>query len=58
MVVLDEINIQENRANQKFNNTMSVMLCRGATFVKKNSYLVVRVVSLSTAGLRVLTFHF
>ena len=58
MVVLDEINIQENRTNQKFSNTMSVMLCRGATFVKKNSYLVVRVVSLSTAGLRVLTFHF
>ena len=58
MVVPDKINIQGNRANQKFNNTMSVMLCRGATFVKKNSYLVVRVVSLSTAGLRVLTFHF
>ena len=37
MVVPDEINIQENRINQKFNNAMSVMLCTGATFVKKNS---------------------
>ena len=35
MVVQDEINIQGSSVNQKPNNTMSVMLCPGATFVKK-----------------------
>ena len=35
MVVYDEINFQESNINQKSNNTMSVMLCTGATFVKK-----------------------
>ena len=32
------------------------MLCTGATFVKKNSCLVARIVSFDTAGLHVLTF--
>ena len=36
---------------------MSVMLCTGATFVKKNSCLVARIVSFDTAGLDILTFH-
>ena len=31
-----EISIQESSVNQKSNNTMSVMFCTGATFVKKN----------------------
>ena len=32
------------------------MLCTGATFVKKNSCLVARIVSFDTAGLHLLTF--
>ena len=36
---------------------MSVMLITGATFVKKNSCLVARIVSLDTAGLHLLTFR-
>ena len=39
------------------NNTISVILCMGATFVKKNSCVAVRVVSLDTAGLHLLTFR-
>ena len=34
--------------NEKPNSTMSVMLCTGATFVKKNSCLVSRIVSFDT----------
>ena len=34
--------------NEKTNSTMSVMLCTGATFVKKNSCLVSRIVSFDT----------
>ena len=49
MVVQDEINIQESSINQKSNNTMSVMLCTGATFVKKYSYIAARIVSFDTA---------
>ena len=45
-----------NWVNQKPNSTMSVMLCTGATFVKKNSCLVARIVSFYTAGLHLLTF--
>ena len=37
---------------------MAVILCTGATFVKKNSCLVARVVSFDTAGVHLLTFHF
>ena len=51
MVVQDEINIQESSINQKSNNTMSVMLCTGTTFVKKNSCPVARIVSFDTTGL-------
>ena len=36
---------------------MSVMLCTGATFVKKNSFLLARIVSFDTAGLHLLTFR-
>ena len=36
---------------------MSVMLCTGATFVKKKSCLVARIVSFNIAGLHLLTFH-
>ena len=35
----------------------SVMLCTGATFVKKNSCLVARIVSFDTAGLHLLAFR-
>ena len=35
MVVRDEINIQGSSINEKSNNTISVMLCMGVTFVKK-----------------------
>ena len=57
MVVQDEINNQERSINQKFNNTMSVVLCTGATFVKKSSYLVARIVSFDTEGLHPLTLR-
>ena len=33
------------------------MLCTGATFVKKNFYLVARIVSFDVAGLHLLTFQ-
>ena len=56
MVVKDEINIQESGIKQTSNNTMSVMLCTGATFVKKNSCPVARIVSFHAAGLHLLTF--
>ena len=36
---------------------MSVMLCTGATFVKKNADLIARIVSFDTAGLHLLTFR-
>ena len=36
---------------------MSVMLCTGAIFAKKNSCLVARIVPHSTAGLQLLPFH-
>ena len=59
------INIRKNKflyakingVNQKYNNTMPVMLCTGATFEKKNSCLVARIVSFDTAGLHQLTFR-
>ena len=57
MVVQNEINIQESSTNQKSNNTMLVMLCTGATFVKKNSCLFARIVSFDTSGLHLLTFR-
>ena len=36
---------------------MSVMLCAEAIFVKKNSSLVVIIVSFDTAGLHLLTYE-
>ena len=36
MLVQDEINIHETNINQKSNNTMSVILCMGTVFIKKN----------------------
>ena len=48
MIEVDEINIVGSSINQKPNSTMLVMLCTGATFVKKNSCLVVRIVSFDT----------
>ena len=36
---------------------MSAMLCTGATFVKKTSCLVGRIVSFDTVGLHLLTFR-
>ena len=33
------------------------MLCTGVTFVKKNSYLVARIVLFDTGGLHILSFH-
>ena len=57
MVAQDEINIQKSSINYKSNNAMSNMLCTEAAFVKKNSCLVVRIVSFDAAGLHPLTFH-
>ena len=57
MVVQDEIKIQESSINQISNNTMSFMLSTGATFVKENSCLVLRIISFDTAGLHLLTFR-
>ena len=36
---------------------MSVMFCTGAIFVKKNSCVVVRIVSFDTVGLHLLAFR-
>ena len=36
---------------------MSVIVCTGANFVKKNSCLVARIASFDTAGLHLLTFR-
>ena len=57
MVVWAETNIQWSSINQKPNSTMSVMLCTGTTFVKKNSCLVARIVSSDTVDLHLLTFR-
>ena len=52
MVVLKGSGIDKKR-----NCSMSVMLCRGATFVKKNSCSVARIVPFDTVGLNLLTFR-
>ena len=36
---------------------MSVILCTGATFVRKNSCIVARIVSFETSGVHLLTFR-
>ena len=51
MVVLDEI--KGSSISKKPNSAMSVMLCTGATFVKK----VARIVPFDTVGLHLLTFR-
>ena len=51
------MNIQKNSINQKSNNTMLVILCTKATFVKTSSCLVARIVSFDNAGLHPLTFR-
>ena len=56
MAVQDEINIKESSINQKSKNTMSVMFCTVATFVKKSSCLVARIVLFDTAGLHLVNF--
>ena len=56
MIVQNEVNILEKTINQKSNNAISLILCTGASFVKKNSCLVSRIVSFGTAGLHLLTF--
>ena len=48
MLVQYKINIPWSNINEKSNSTMSVMLCTGATFIKKNSFLVPRIVSFDT----------
>ena len=42
--------------NKNPSGTVSVMLCMGATFVKKSSCFVVGIVSFDTVGLHLLTF--
>ena len=49
--------IPYEKINQKTNSAMSVMLCTGANFVKKNSCLVAGIVPYYAAGLHLLTFH-
>ena len=56
MAVCDETKVERSSINQKPNSTMSVMLCTGATFVKKNSCLVARIVSFDTVGLHLYMF--
>ena len=54
MVVLDEI--KESSISEKPNSTMSDVLFTGATFAKKNPFLVARIVPFDTVGLHLLTF--
>ena len=53
--MLDEM--KGSSINKKLSSTMSVMLCTGTTFVKKNSCLVARIVPFDTVGLHLLTFR-
>ena len=48
MIAQYEINISGSSVNEKPNSAMSTMLCTGATFVKKNSCLVAKIVSFDT----------
>ena len=49
-------NIQGAVLIKKSNSAMSILLCKGANFVKKNSWLVAGIVSFDTVGLYLLTF--
>ena len=57
VAVKDKMKIQESSINHKNNNPVSVMLCVGVTFVKKNPSLVDRIVSFDTVILHLLTFR-
>ena len=50
-------NIFFTKQNQKTNSAMSIMLCTGANFAKKNSCLVARIVPCYTTGLHLLIFN-
>ena len=54
---MNEINIQEGSINLKPTNTMLVMLCMGAAFVKKSSCLVARIVLFNTTSLHLFIFR-
>ena len=56
MVVQNEVK-RMSSINQKSNSTMSAVLCTWATFVKKNSCLVARIVPYYTVVLHLLPFH-
>ena len=49
--------LQGSSINLKPYSAMSFILSTKATFVKKNSGLVARIVSFDTVGLHLLTFH-
>ena len=55
MVVQSEI--KGSSINQKSSSTMPAMLCAGATFAKKNSCLVARIVPYYTVVLHLVTFY-
>ena len=50
-------NIFFTKQNKKTNSAMSIMLCTGANFAKKNSCFVGRIVPCYTTGLHLLTFN-
>ena len=51
------MNILGSSIKQKPNSAMSVMLCTGVTFAKKNSCVASRVVSFDIVALHLLTFR-
>ena len=51
------MNIQGSSVIQKPSSIVSIMLCAGATLVKKNSCLVARIVSFDVIGLYLLIFR-
>ena len=53
--MLDEI--KGSSISKKLNSTMSVMFYMEATFIKKNSCLVTKIVPFDTVGLHLLTFR-
>ena len=57
MAVQEEINIWETSTNLNPNSASLVIVCMRTTFVKKNSFLIDRIVSFDTVGHHLLTFH-
>ena len=49
--------LYKKKTKKKTSSKISVMLCTGANFAKKNSCLVAIIVPYYTAGLHLLTFH-